>query len=319
MISYEYSFAPIESFKSFPFAFSYPETPSDTLVSSILKIGIITPLLVTRKKGEFHIVDGYRRLRAARQANIKQIPIAIAHFEAREALLRTYLQAQQAHRRLNPFELANLVSKGPRAFQLPLDTVLRIILDEALISLSPRDIFQLPKILTLPLEIKREALLRSFTGAFLLKLATIYSPDLLRSISVVFRYFSLSENQLNNLLEWIDEIVRRDHCDPGVLLKQDPFFFILRHPKMPTAKKRDAFLKAIYRVRFPKRAAVERAYWKIAQKVTLSGNIKLIPPRNFTGKRFELRIAFENPKEFQEVLEKLSLLQNDLKNLFLLV
>jgi len=43
----------------------------DGLVVSIMRVGILQPLIVREQDSEFHLVAGHRRLAAAKKANLK--------------------------------------------------------------------------------------------------------------------------------------------------------------------------------------------------------------------------------------------------------
>jgi len=49
----------------------------DGLVVSIMRVGILQPLIVREQDSEFHLVAGHRRLAAAKKANLKSVPCII--------------------------------------------------------------------------------------------------------------------------------------------------------------------------------------------------------------------------------------------------
>src|ERR1035441_7098690 len=75
----------------------------DELVASIREKGVLTPILVrpsTMKKGDFEVVAGNRRFRAAYQLKLETIPAqvqAMTDSEAREAQIVENLQRQDVH------------------------------------------------------------------------------------------------------------------------------------------------------------------------------------------------------------------------------
>ncbi len=312
----EYSLEPIHRFKTFPFQFTYPPNPPTSLVTSIRKVGILSPLLCLYVDESPQILDGHRRLLVARELKIAHIPVAFLPSLSPYDLAFTWLHAQMASRSLNPFEIAGLVENGVRHFSLSSNEMQHLVTSELPALIPPHLFPELPSILQLPERLKIEAVARSYSPAFLVKISRVYPKKLIDSITHLLDVFSLSENQLAQLLEWIDEITGRDNLTPNELLKQDPIPFLLSHPKMPTAKKRDAFLKAIYEKRFPNRAHLNKALREIQDKISSVGDLRLVPPKELAGDRFELRIGFKSPETLRTSMKKVTRLESELHKVF---
>jgi len=75
------------------------------LAASMREHGILQPLLVTPRGADFELVAGERRLRAARLAGLKQVPVIIRDVDARESLKLALLENVQRED-LNPVEEA---------------------------------------------------------------------------------------------------------------------------------------------------------------------------------------------------------------------
>ena len=66
----------------------FTETELNELSQSILANGIIQPLVVRKTERGYQLIAGERRLRAAKLAGLKQVPVVIRQSTAREALER---------------------------------------------------------------------------------------------------------------------------------------------------------------------------------------------------------------------------------------
>ncbi|MFH1427259.1 MAG: ParB/RepB/Spo0J family partition protein, partial [Patescibacteria group bacterium] len=77
----------------------------DELVDSIKEYGIIQPLIVTRKNGEYELIAGERRLRAAKELSLKEVPVIIRAAEDQEKLEVALIENLQREN-LNPIETA---------------------------------------------------------------------------------------------------------------------------------------------------------------------------------------------------------------------
>lgn len=87
----------------------FDEMELQELSKSILEHGIIQPLIVREKEGKYEIVAGERRYRAARLANINEIPIIIKTFSEQQTLEVALVENIQRED-LNPMELASAYS-----------------------------------------------------------------------------------------------------------------------------------------------------------------------------------------------------------------
>lgn len=92
------------------------------LSKSILEHGIIQPLIVREKSGKYEIVAGERRYRAARLANINEIPIIVKTFSEQETLEVALVENIQREE-LNPMELASAYSLLMERFDLSQEQV----------------------------------------------------------------------------------------------------------------------------------------------------------------------------------------------------
>jgi len=83
-----------------------PETLEE-LSRSILQKGVIQPVTVRRFLGEYQLVSGERRLRAAQKAGITKIPGYIIEVRTDEELLELALIENIQREELNPIEIAH--------------------------------------------------------------------------------------------------------------------------------------------------------------------------------------------------------------------
>jgi hypothetical protein len=98
----ELQWAPVEQLLGVePFPPRAGEEPLDILSSSIRLHGVICPILARRTaSGELQIVCGYRRVLAARDAQIRSVPVLVASLDDAEAV-RCYLTENTARRELD--------------------------------------------------------------------------------------------------------------------------------------------------------------------------------------------------------------------------
>lgn len=87
------------------------------LAASVESNGIIQPLIVRRKGDRFELVAGERRLRAAKQAGLDEVPVVVQDY-ADERMLELALVENIQREDLNPIETAQAMERLARELQL---------------------------------------------------------------------------------------------------------------------------------------------------------------------------------------------------------
>jgi ParB family chromosome partitioning protein len=78
----------------------------DELTQSIREKGLVQPITVRRVDGGYQLISGERRVRAAREAGLKQIPAYIIRVASDEEMLELALIENLQREHLNPIEVA---------------------------------------------------------------------------------------------------------------------------------------------------------------------------------------------------------------------
>jgi ParB family chromosome partitioning protein len=84
----------------------FDQVALDELTRSIEEKGIIQPITVRRFSQAYQLISGERRVRAARQAGLKQIPAYIIRVRSDEEMLELALIENLQREHLNPIEIA---------------------------------------------------------------------------------------------------------------------------------------------------------------------------------------------------------------------
>ncbi len=84
----------------------FDQVALDELMRSIQEKGVIQPITVRRTARGYQLISGERRVRAARQAGIKQIPAYIIRVRSDEEMLELALIENLQREHLNPIEIA---------------------------------------------------------------------------------------------------------------------------------------------------------------------------------------------------------------------
>lgn len=101
---------------------TFDEEKISELSASIIEHGIIQPLVVRKSKGGYEIVAGERRWRAARKAELKEVPCLIREFSDEENMLIAIIENMQRED-LNPIEEAEGLQQMIKTYGLTQEEV----------------------------------------------------------------------------------------------------------------------------------------------------------------------------------------------------
>lgn len=96
---------------------SFPEDALAELTESIRRYGILQPLTVRRAGGDFELIAGERRLRAARLAGLREVPCLIARVGEEDSALLALIENLQ-RRDLDYWEEADALARLIRRYDL---------------------------------------------------------------------------------------------------------------------------------------------------------------------------------------------------------
>lgn len=101
---------------------NFDEDSLQELADSIKLHGIIQPLIVQKKEEHYEIIAGERRWRAARLANIKEVPVIIKEYSDQEVVEIALIENLQRED-LNPIEEANAYQRLISEYHLKQDEI----------------------------------------------------------------------------------------------------------------------------------------------------------------------------------------------------
>ena len=126
---------------------NYNDDKLNDLKASIKEKGVLQPILVREKDGQYEVVAGERRLKAVRGLGLEEIPAIVKEVTDREAFVIALIENIQREE-LNPIEEAEAYNKLIKEFDYTQEEVAQSVgKDRSTIS-------NLLRVLKLPLEIR---------------------------------------------------------------------------------------------------------------------------------------------------------------------
>lgn len=121
-------YAPIGKIKANPFQprERFDRKKLDDLISSIKEKGVLQPVIVRDKNGEYELIAGERRLRAARALGIDDIPVIVRNVSDVDALELSLIENIQREE-LNPIEEAKAFKRLMDEFGFGQEEVARAV------------------------------------------------------------------------------------------------------------------------------------------------------------------------------------------------
>lgn len=173
---------------------NYDQAKLDELKASIKEKGLLQPILVREKNGSYEVIAGERRLRAARELNLEEIPVVIKNVDDQEALVLALIENIQREE-LNAIEEAEAYKKLIEEFQFSQDHVAQSVgKDRSTIS-------NLLRLLKLPSEIQKSLYDGQLTmGHARALLAIESSPEQKRLFDIIVKK-GISVRELENLVK----------------------------------------------------------------------------------------------------------------------
>lgn len=127
---------------------NYDDEKLNDLKASIKEKGVLQPILVRKRNGQYEVIAGERRLRAARALSLPEIPAIIKDVTDQEAFVIALIENIQREE-LNPIEEAEAYRKLIEEFEYTQETVARSV------GKDRSTVGNLLRLLKLPIDIRK--------------------------------------------------------------------------------------------------------------------------------------------------------------------
>jgi hypothetical protein len=273
----------------------------DRLVLSIKKIGLIHPLLVTRREGRFILVSGWKRLSACLKLGISRVPALILDEPDDLKAFLFALYENLAGREFPVLEKAEIVSRL-HAFGLAKSRITKDILP--LLEVPPTA-FYLDSFLSLSrlgFSAKKAIAGKGLPFPIARMLAEFQAEDLEGIIPLLL---PLGQNKQKEVLEDLLEISKRKNVSPRDILERPGIQAVLQSSKWPPVQKSERVRLALRRERFPHLSAWEESFQAALRELGWPKGISLEPAPYFEADDMKASFRFKDEKEFKVCLQKL--------------
>ncbi len=285
------------------------ETGIDDIVKSIKNVGLINPPILIKKKSRYTIICGFRRIAACRILGLLNIEAKIPGSNAKKLDCVKFAITDNSFQR--PL---NLIEQSKALFMLSgFFKDMTNLADEASLLGLPHNSALIKKIINiyhLPLPIQNCVLSNIISLSMAVELGTFEKNAGITFVKI-FNDLKLGMNKQRELITLISEISLREDIPVMKVIQESGFQKILQNDELDRTQKTEKLRFYLKKRRYPSITRAEQKFEELVKELKLGNGMKLIPPKNFEGNTFSIKLHFNNLKDLQDHADTLKkIIQN---------
>jgi hypothetical protein len=295
-----------------PYTMSFGYDQRD-LVQSIREFGLINPPFVIKNRaGGMDIVMGYRRVLALNALGWKRVlAYDLTGSEVSgQRLLLWNLYDNMTTRSFNPVEKGMILKRLVSHFthQDICDRYLHLL---GITSVREMDL--LIRIEELDIEFK-QAIANNRVSLNAVKHILEMDAESRTSVFTFISNLNLNVNQQIQLMDYIEDISRRENQNIHQVLAQEPYNTLLHNPNLNNPQKAKRLFMLLKEQRYPMVTQMENAFKKTIQGMNLPRQVHVIHPPYFEASDYKMEIRFKGGADLKETIDALAQIEK-LENL----
>ena len=270
----------------------------DHLMDSIDNVGVLNlPLLIEKKSG-YKIVCGFRRIEACRRLGWTDVEARILDSDTKRLECIKYaITDNSLQRPLNLIEQSRSINMLYGFFKDV--SALGKSLSVMGLPDNPSIIKKIKGLYHLPGFVQSGILSNTISLAMALELGRL-QLEAGECLAKLFQTLTLSLNKQREILSLLKEISLREDISIRKVLENDNLQKILTNKNLDRNQKIREIRIYLKQRRFPVITAAEKEFEKHVKKLKLGSGTKLIPPDNFEGTTYTLKLFFKNLIELKD-------------------
>lgn len=273
------------------------ESSFEALANSIAQIGLLHPPVLLRADSGYAIISGFRRVMVCRALGFNEIEARILVPDSDEKdCINIAIADNSMQRLLNPIEMS-------RALRLLSDFYTEesdLCRAAGLLRLpdNPSLVCKTLELSNLASEIQEGVISDIISMSMALELGRLDNS----SSKEMIRWFGnlkLGLNKQREVLTIVKEIALREHIPIDEVLMSQEYQQILSDENWDRSKKTVQLRHCLKRRRYPSITKTEIEFEKNVKTLKLGSGIELVPPRDFEGTTFAVKLNFNNISELK--------------------
>ncbi len=300
--------------KKMPWNYRY-RLQDAALKASVARSGVLMPLIVTGGESS-SLISGYRRLAAARECGLREVPaLEAGALSFRDAfilnLVSNWRQGCSEMDRAKAIALATrelaFSDADLRDLVMPL---LGLSADGTVLELY-RKVHDFPPALK---DFFEDGVMPFRGAAYLVQLSKANQEFFAAETGKQVKFTS---SQLLQTGEWLVDLVRGTGKDLETLFREHKLTESLHRPGMDPRTRADKLFERIKKLRFPGHTVYLEAFdERVAPILREAGNLRVRPVDGFEERGFEILARMKTPADLDVLLKKLSQERSALNSLF---
>jgi len=267
-------------------------------MDSIHHVGMLNLPLLVKKETGYKIVSGFRRIEACRQLNRDDVEVRILKSDTKRLECVTYaITDNSLQRPLNLIEQSRSIN-----LLYPFFNDIRILgkeLSAMGLPANPSIVKKIKELCYLPESVQNGILSNTISLAMALELGKL-EREVGEGFAKLFETLKLSLNKQKEILTLVKEISLREDIPILKVIKTDRVQQILTNENLDRNQKIRKVRIYLKQRRFPVITAAENEFKNQLKKLELGSGTKLIPPDNFEGSTYTLKLFFRNLNELKD-------------------
>jgi len=270
----------------------------DHLMDSIDHVGVLNLPLLIENKSVYKIVCGFRRIKACRRLGWTDVEVRILESESKKLeCIRYAITDNSLQRPLNLIEKSRSINLLYPFF----NDVSDLGKELSVMGLpdNPSIIKKIKELCHLSGSVQRGILSNTISLAMALELGRLQqgAGD---DFAKLFETLKLSLNKQREILTLVKEISLREDISMLKVIENDMLQKILSNEDLDRNQKIRKIRIYLKQRRFPVITAAEKEFESHLKKLKLGSGTKLIPPDNFEGATYILKLSFKNVTELKD-------------------
>jgi ParB family chromosome partitioning protein len=276
----------------------------DALMCSIKHLGLLNfPLLLEKETGYYTVVSGFRRIEACRRLNWSELKTRVLGSDTERLKCVKYAITDNAFQRpLNIIE-KSLCIMMLSAFHEDFDSLAEALKTMGL-SEHPAMLKKIKIVYDMSESLQNSLLSNTIPLAMALELTGLPMHDADGFINL-FNALKLSLNKQKEILMMVKEIAIREDMSVTQVLEAPYLKDILINKDLDKNQKARRIREYLKRRRYPAITSAEQSFQKHLQKLNTRKEMELIPPVNFEGSSYTLKLTFKTITDLKEIKSNL--------------
>jgi ParB family chromosome partitioning protein len=287
----------------------------DNLMGSIKCLGLLNLPVLLEKETGYTIISGFRRVEACRRLNWLELSARVLPSDTDRFKCVRYAVADNAFQRpldiIEKSKCFNMLSE----FYKDIDSMAEAL---PVLGLSehPAMIKKIKIVYDMPEPLQNSMLSNTIALATALELAELSKADA-RGLIRLFNALSLSLNKQRDVLTMVKEIAIREDKSITQVLDTPHLKNILKNTDLDKNQKARNIRRYLKQRRFPAITTAEQSFRQHLKKLNLGKGMELIPPVNFEGSTYTLKLTFNHLNELKNLKNTLEIFTENphLKNI----